>query len=148
MLNNFTVMGRLVATPELKLTPSGTSVCRFRIACDRNFKNSKGEYETDFFTCTAWRHAAESVSKNYVKGQLVVVEGEVHVNTFMKNEVKMTNIEITAEKVYPCGPKNAATAPTSTPPEDAAKSESTDEYGAGGPFDYSSLDPDDEELPF
>lgn len=65
MLNNFTVMGRLVATPELKLTPSGTSVCRFRIACDRNFKNSKGEYETDFFTCTAWRHAAESVTYSF-----------------------------------------------------------------------------------
>lgn len=37
MLNVVAIMGRLVADPELKTTQQGTSVCSFRIACDRNF---------------------------------------------------------------------------------------------------------------
>ena len=37
MLNVVAIMGRLVADPELKITPAGISVCTFRIACDRNF---------------------------------------------------------------------------------------------------------------
>ena len=37
MLNVVAIMGRLVADPELRTTQSGTNVCSFRIACDRNF---------------------------------------------------------------------------------------------------------------
>ena len=37
MLNVLAIMGRLVADPELRTTQSGTNVCSFRIACDRNF---------------------------------------------------------------------------------------------------------------
>lgn len=48
MLNRITIMGRLVANPELRYTPKGTPVCSIRIACDRETKNADGEYDTDF----------------------------------------------------------------------------------------------------
>ena len=56
MLNHITLMGRLVADPELRTTPSGVPVATFRIAVDRDFKNKQtGEKETDFVTVVAWR---------------------------------------------------------------------------------------------
>ena len=46
MLNVVAIMGRLVADPELRTTQSGTNVCSFRIACDRNFAR-QGEQRQD-----------------------------------------------------------------------------------------------------
>ena len=53
MLNHISIMGRLVADPELRYTPKGTPVCSFRIACDRDVKNPDGEYDTDFIDVVA-----------------------------------------------------------------------------------------------
>ena len=58
MLNRVTLMGRLVADPELRSTASNLSVCSFRIAVDRDYK--KGDQkETDFIDIVAWRSTAE-----------------------------------------------------------------------------------------
>ena len=37
MLNCAVVMGRLVADPEVRQTPTGVSVCRFTVAVDRSY---------------------------------------------------------------------------------------------------------------
>ena len=59
MLNKIFVMGRLTHDPELRRTGSGTPVCSFSIACDRDFKSQSGEKETDFFDVVAWRATGE-----------------------------------------------------------------------------------------
>ena len=41
MLNNIIIHGRLTATPELKQTQSGVSVCNFTVAVDRSYKNGE-----------------------------------------------------------------------------------------------------------
>ena len=48
MLNKIILMGRLTRDPELRRTESGTAVCSFSIAVDRDFKSKNGEKETDF----------------------------------------------------------------------------------------------------
>lgn len=48
MLNTIILMGRLTRDPELRRTESGTAVCSFSIAVDRDFKSKNGEKETDF----------------------------------------------------------------------------------------------------
>ena len=48
MLNVVAIMGRLVADPELRTTQSGTNVCSFRIACDRNFARQGEQRQADF----------------------------------------------------------------------------------------------------
>lgn len=55
MLNKIIVMGRLTHDPELRRTGSGTPVCSFSIACDRDFKSQSGEKET---TSLMWWHGA------------------------------------------------------------------------------------------
>ena len=65
MLNSIAIQGRLVHTPEAKVTKSGKDVCTFSIACDRQ---SGGQKETDFFNCTAFGNTALFVSKWFQKG--------------------------------------------------------------------------------
>lgn len=101
MLNHITVMGRLVADPELKTTPSGVSVCSFRVACDRDYKPKDGERETDFINVTAWRSTADFVGKFFTKGRMVVVDGRLQIRPYTDKEGnKRTAAEIVAGSVY------------------------------------------------
>ena len=75
MLNVVAIMGRLVADPELRTTQSGTNVCSFRIACDRNFARQGEQRQADFIDIVAWRQQAEFVSKYFQKGSLIAIEG-------------------------------------------------------------------------
>ena len=62
MLNHINIMGRIVATPELRKTKNDTAVASFRIACDRDYTEG-----TDFFDCVAWRKTGEFVTKYFKK---------------------------------------------------------------------------------
>ena len=78
MLNVVAIMGRLVADPELRTTQSGTNVCSFRIACDRNFARQGEQRQADFIDIVAWRQQAEFVSKYFQKGSLIVGKSDRH----------------------------------------------------------------------
>ena len=54
MLNQIIIMGRLTRDPELRRTQSGTAVCSFSVAVDRDFKSQSGEKETDFIDVVEW----------------------------------------------------------------------------------------------
>lgn len=75
MLNRIIMTGRLTRDPELRTTQSNISVTSFSIANQRNYKNGNGERVTDFFDVVAWRATAEFVTKYFVKGSLVTVDG-------------------------------------------------------------------------
>ena len=75
MLNIVALQGRLVADPELRTTNSGTPVCSFTLAVQRNMKGSDGEYNTDWVDCVAWKGTAEFICKYFQKGQLVALNG-------------------------------------------------------------------------
>lgn len=102
MLNHITLMGRLVADPELRTTPSGVPVATFRIAVDRDFKNKQtGEKETDFVTIVAWRSTAEFVSRYFAKGRMVVVDGRLQIRPYTDRDGnKRTAAEVVADSVY------------------------------------------------
>ena len=88
MLNKIIVMGRLTHDPELRRTGSGTPVCSFSVACDRDFKSQSGEKETDFFDVVAWRATGEFVSKYFTKGRMVVVEGRLQIREWQDTQAK------------------------------------------------------------
>ena len=101
MLNKIFVMGRLTHDPELRRTGSGTPVCSFSIACDRDFKSQSGEKETDFFDVVAWRTTGEFVSKYFTKGRMAVVEGRLQIREWQDKEGnKRRSAEINADNVY------------------------------------------------
>jgi len=102
MLNHITIMGRLVADPELRTTPSGVSVATLRLAVDRDFKNKQtGERETDFINVVAWRATAEFISRYFTKGRMAVVEGRLQIRQYTDKEGNKRSIaEVVAENIY------------------------------------------------
>ena len=102
MLNKIVIMGRLTKTPELKHTPSGTSVTSFTLAVDRDFKDKEtGEKATDFIDVVAWRGTAEFVSKYFSKGRMAVVEGRLQLRDWKdKDGNNRRSAEVVAENVY------------------------------------------------
>ncbi len=102
MLNKVILMGRLVADPEAKQTPSGVSVTTFRIAVDRDFKNKQtGEKEVDFFNIVAWRSTADFIVKYFTKGRMIVVEGRLQSRNYTdKDGNKRYITEVVADNVY------------------------------------------------
>ena len=105
MLNRVTLMGRLVADPELRSTASNLSVCSFRIAVDRDYK--KGDQkETDFIDIVAWRSTAEFVANYFNKGRMIAVDGRLQIRPWEdKDGNKRKAFEIVAESVHFAEPK-------------------------------------------
>lgn len=102
MLNHIIIMGRMVRDPELRSTQSGTSVCSFTLACDRDFKSKDGgDKETDFIDCVAWRSTAEFVSKYFTKGRMMAVEGRLQLRDWVdKEKNKRRSAEIQVSSAY------------------------------------------------
>jgi single stranded DNA-binding protein (ssb) len=82
MLNISIITGRLVGTPELKHTAKGNAVTSFTVAVGRNYKNTNGDYETDFIDVVAWRNPAVFITKNFVKGQLITIHGSTQTRIY------------------------------------------------------------------
>lgn len=101
MLNRIIIMGRLTHEPELRHTNSNIPVCSFSIACDRDFKNDKGEKETDFIDVVAWRSTGEFVSKYFTKGRMAIIEGRLQMREYTDKEGnKRRTTEVVADNVY------------------------------------------------
>lgn len=99
MLNHIVIMGRLTKDPELRRTGSGVAVASFTVAVDRDF--GKGEKETDFIDCVAWRQTGEFVSKHFTKGRMIVVSGRLQIREWTdKDGNKRRTAEVVADNCY------------------------------------------------
>ena len=86
--NKVYLMGNLTRDPEMRTTPTGTSVCQFGMAVNRIYNNSSGERqeETTFVDIEAWGRQAETISKYVNKGNPLFVEGRLKLDTWENNE--------------------------------------------------------------
>lgn len=88
MINNVTLIGRLTRNPKLQYTNSNIATAQFNIACNRNFKNSNGEYDADFINCVMWRDQAERFCEWTRKGMLVGITGRIQTRSYEGNDGK------------------------------------------------------------
>ncbi len=91
MVNNVVLVGRITRDPELRHSASGSAVCSFSLAINRNFKNQAGEYEADFVNCVAFNQTANLMEQYVNKGQLISVQGRLQSRSYDDN---------TGRKVY------------------------------------------------
>ena len=152
MLNVVAIMGRLVADPELRTTPSGVNVCTFRIACDRSYTPQGQERQADFLDVVAWRHSADFVCKYFQKGSMVAVKGHLQSRQYKdKNGNSRTAVEIVADELNFAGPSKrpAGQQPVDdggeAPPKDYR--EPAPAYSQGSADDFAVID-DNDDLPF
>ncbi|MER5497874.1 MULTISPECIES: single-stranded DNA-binding protein [unclassified Streptomyces] len=113
-----TVVGNLVDDPELRFTPSGAAVAKFRVASTpRIFDRQTNEWKDGeglFLTCSVWRQAAENVAESLQRGMRVVVQGRLKQRSYEDREgVKRTVYELDVEEVGP-SLKNATAKVTKT----------------------------------
>ncbi|MFI6092383.1 single-stranded DNA-binding protein [Streptomyces sp. NPDC051218] len=99
-----TVVGNLVDDPELRFTPSGAAVAKFRVASTpRTFDRQTNEWkdgESLFLTCSVWRQAAENVAESLQRGMRVVVQGRLKQRSYEDREgIKRTVYELDVEEV-------------------------------------------------
>jgi single-strand DNA-binding protein len=97
--NRIILIGRLTRDPELRATPDGVSVVRFRLAVDRVARAGE-ERQTDFFDIVAFRQLADTVANYTTKGRLVLVEGKLQTRSYNDREGnRRTVYEIVADTV-------------------------------------------------
>lgn len=101
-----TVVGNLVADPELRYTPSGAAVANFRVASTpRRFDSQSNQWvdgEALFLTCNVWRQAAENVANSLSKGDRVIVNGRLRQRSYETREgEKRTVFEVETDEVGP-----------------------------------------------
>jgi len=101
-----TVIGNLTDDPELRFTPSGAAVAKFRVASTpRYMDRASGEWkdgEPLFLSCTVWRQAAEHVAESLQRGARVIVSGRLRQRSYETREgEKRTVIELEVDEIGP-----------------------------------------------
>lgn len=102
-----TVCGNLVDDPELRFTPGGAAVAKFRVASVPRTLNRETQQWEDakdglFLPCSVWRQAAENAAESLQKGMRVIVQGRLKQRSYEDREgVKRTVYELDVEEVGP-----------------------------------------------
>ena len=109
MINQLTLVGRVVAKPTLRTYSDGYNVCTLTLAVQRSFKNMEGNFETDFIRVSLWNAVANSSCEYLEPGDIVGVKGrivskdiEISFEKEGENEglkKKITILEIIGERV-------------------------------------------------
>ncbi|HWG00396.1 MAG TPA: single-stranded DNA-binding protein [Trebonia sp.] len=99
-----TIIGNLVADPELRFTPSGQPVAQFRVASTPRI-NVNGEWKDGdalFMTCNVWRQAAENVAESLQRGMRVILSGRLKQRSYETKEgEKRTVYEVEVDDIGP-----------------------------------------------
>ena len=130
-----TLVGNLVDDPELRFTPSGAAVAKFRLASTPRYldkaTNEWKDGESLFLTCNVWRQAAENVAESLQRGMRVIVQGRLKQRSYETKEgEKRTVYEVEVDEVGP-SLRNAT-----------AKVNKTQRGGGGGGFGGGGADND------
>ena len=113
-----TMIGNLVDDPELRFTPSGAAVAKFRVASTPRYldkaTNEWKDGESLFLQCQIWRQAAENVAESLTKGMRVILSGRLKQRSYETKEgEKRTVFEVEVDEVGP-SPRNATAKVTRT----------------------------------
>ncbi|HUP47004.1 MAG TPA: single-stranded DNA-binding protein [Thermoanaerobaculia bacterium] len=88
MINKVILVGRLGKDPEIRSTPSGTSLAKFSIATDEKFTDKNGEKQerTEWHNIVAWGKLGEICGQYLRKGKLVYIEGAIRTDSWDDKE--------------------------------------------------------------
>jgi len=103
---SITIVGNLVADPEIRFTPSGAAVANFTVASTpRTYDKQQEKWvdgETLFMRCSVWRDAAENVAESLMRGTRVIVTGRLKSRSYETKEgEKRTVVELDVDEVGP-----------------------------------------------
>lgn len=139
-MNKVTLMGRLVADPEIRYTQDNMAVGRYRLAVDRRGKDK----QADFIGILTFGKSAEFAEKYLHKGMKICVSGRIQTGSYQKQDgTKVYTTDVVADDQEFCESKQA---------NDTAQNYAPKEDRNGVPEDMQGFmkipEGQDEELPF
>ena len=110
-INRVVLTGNLTADPELRALPSGTSVCKLRVASNTRRKSASGEWEDkpNYFDVTVWGAQGENCARFLSKGRPVAIDGRLEWREWETQEgQKRQAVDIIADSVQFLGGREDA----------------------------------------
>lgn len=106
-MNNVSLIGRLVQTPEVKYTSEGKAFTQFTLAINRYMsqsqkeeKKAEGKSTADFPRIFAWGKTAENCCFYLKKGAMISVSGKITTSNYQNSEGDMVyTTDITADRI-------------------------------------------------
>jgi single-strand DNA-binding protein len=101
-INRVVVTGNLTADPELRNLPSGSAVCKLRVACNTRRKDSaSGEWvdKPNYFDVSVWGAQGQNVAQHLVKGRGVAIDGRLEWREWEQDNTTRQAVEIIADSV-------------------------------------------------
>lgn len=156
MINNVTLVGRLTKDPDLKYTGNGTAVATFTLAVNRNFTNQSGEREADFINCVIWRKSAETLANYAKKGVLIGVTGRIQTRSYDNQqgqkvyvtEVIVDNFQLLESKKADSSQNTQGGDVSNSQTNNYTRNQQNTNSATADPFGNSSIDINDDDLPF
>lgn len=126
--NIVVLVGRLTRDAELKYLPSGTAVCKFSIASNKEIKKGDTwQKKANYFDVVLFGRQGEAINQYLVKGKQVAIEGELEQDRWEQEGKPRSKVEVSAHNVQLLGggterPENPAggARPSATPPAQRA----------------------------
>ncbi len=150
-INRVVLTGNLTTDPELRNLPSGTSVCKLRVACNTRRKGPSGDWEDkpNYFDVTVWGAQGENCARYLGKGRPVAIDGRLEWREWeTENGGKRQAIDIVADSVQFLGSRDGGGDRDSggfTPRSDVpANTDDFQPVSSGG----GSRPPADDDIPF
>jgi single-strand DNA-binding protein len=103
-INRVVLVGNLTRDPELRHTPSGTAICKLRVAVNSRQKDAAtGEWgeKPNYFDVTVWGNQGESCAQYLSKGRPVGIDGRLDWREWEDKQTgqKRQAVEIIADSV-------------------------------------------------
>ena len=102
-MNNVILTGRMTKDPDLKYTSGGKANVRFTLAVQRT------KDEADFVNCVAWEKTAETIAEYFRKGNRILIQGRLSVNSYEQNGEKRKFTRVLANTFEFIDSKNSGT---------------------------------------
>lgn len=142
-MNKVILTGNLCRDNEIKILTNNISVLQNTIAVRNEYKNSKGEYDSQFINFVAYRNNAEFINKYTTKGSKILIEGKLNFRSYEnKQNQKVYVTDVIVERVELIGTKKLETNESSIEPkENTVDEDPFKEFG-------NEVALSDEDLPF
>lgn len=102
-MNLVILKGRLTKSPTLLFSKSGIGYTSINVAVDRYSKDKNSN--ADFINCTAFGKIAELIAERFSKGQEILIEGNLKVDVFEKDDKREYKTSVLIQRVEFCGSK-------------------------------------------
>ena len=143
MLNQISIMGRLVRDAELRYTKTGSAVANYTLAVERDFVNKDGKKDVDFIDCVVLGSAGEKLAKYLTKGRQILTVGRLQIVHWEDNNgTKHKQASVVVNRVYFCDSKRSL----ENADDKSEVMDAVDQENVFIPMDVSEIDADD--LPF